>query len=321
MEKRPSNADKLCSNVAAGLACAYGDRCRFSHDLERFVREKPTIDAAIKCYMFATYGHCSYGITCLYSHSHVAGPQGEADGSRGKAPTVDNIISKDLQIRLRKREVDFSRANRAMRQIEAAAKKLKKAGMQSEEEILPDCLNDKKQVPKSLSVSCNVKKGEDQMVNGKDGSCVAESFADGMVTSTGCATKRIIDDSMNSETVSQDVGKTVKIESLEEDQLAERDCVTESELPDCSKVTNTIPDYSESQLVVTSTVTSSLGADHTEASCTEVTDCSVKSDVALRQGKIGCVSDTDLTRLRSAEVKKVWNLLKKCNTMYNSRLI
>ena len=45
----------LCTTVAAGRACSYGAQCRFSHDIQLYLRTKPA-DLGDRCLLFDKYG-------------------------------------------------------------------------------------------------------------------------------------------------------------------------------------------------------------------------------------------------------------------------
>jgi len=128
-DKRVSPSDRLCPSIFGERVCVYGERCKFSHDVAKFY--KPQSDAVPgRCYVFETYGRCPYGITCVYAGQHTDDSmksivnQELVDKYIGQT-FVHNVISKDMQIRLRKREYDFGRANRAVKKIDQEFRKAK----------------------------------------------------------------------------------------------------------------------------------------------------------------------------------------------------
>ncbi|KAK3851053.1 hypothetical protein Pcinc_042278 [Petrolisthes cinctipes] len=100
--------------------------CAFMHDVSAFLATKPP-DLGPRCHNFHTFGRCPYGVVCRYGGEHIS------DGGNIVNNTIQqqqqqqqvsiNTLSKELQIKLRKRQYDFSRAHtchqRAMREVEA----------------------------------------------------------------------------------------------------------------------------------------------------------------------------------------------------------
>lgn len=82
--------------------------------------EKPK-DLADKCPIFEAKGFCPRGVTCRFANSHL-----DAEGRNIKnppynenaAPSTCNGITSELQIRLRKRDYDFSKCKEAVKQAE-----------------------------------------------------------------------------------------------------------------------------------------------------------------------------------------------------------
>jgi hypothetical protein len=128
-EKRCLPSEKLCPNVARNKTCLYGERCKFSHDVAKFYKPQET-GTDTRCHVFETYGQCSFGITCVFAAHHTDEAlnsivnQELVDKFNGRT-FISNILTKDLQIRLRKREYDFSRANRVLKQVEQDIKSAK----------------------------------------------------------------------------------------------------------------------------------------------------------------------------------------------------
>ncbi|TMW64849.1 hypothetical protein Poli38472_009016 [Pythium oligandrum] len=74
-KKRPVDAmadpaDTLCRPVAAGGSCGFGDSCKFSHDLDDYMKRKEK-DMGDECPVFAAYGFCRYGVACRFARSHT----------------------------------------------------------------------------------------------------------------------------------------------------------------------------------------------------------------------------------------------------------
>lgn len=112
--------DRLCPSLVQEPAtqCAFGARCRFLHDVGRYLAAKPA-DLGPRCVLFETFGRCPAGVTCRFAGAHL-GPGGRnlVRQEQGvQAPPVRNGLDKALQQQLRKRQVRFERAEQALRQL------------------------------------------------------------------------------------------------------------------------------------------------------------------------------------------------------------
>ncbi|XP_025875181.1 tRNA-dihydrouridine(47) synthase [NAD(P)(+)]-like [Vulpes vulpes] len=118
---KPTHYDKnrLCPSLVQESAakCFFGDRCRFLHDVGRYLETKPS-DLGPHCVLFETFGRCPYGVTCRFAGAHL-GPEGQnlVREERVQAPPVRNGLDRALQQQLRKRQVRFERAEQALRQL------------------------------------------------------------------------------------------------------------------------------------------------------------------------------------------------------------
>ncbi|TEA33319.1 hypothetical protein DBR06_SOUSAS8010190 [Sousa chinensis] len=118
---KPTHYDKnkLCPSLVQESAakCFYGDRCRFLHDVGRYLETKPA-DLGPHCVLFETFGRCPYGVTCRFAGAHL-GPEGQNLVKEGlvQAPPIRNGLDKVLQQQLRKRKIHFKRAEQALRQL------------------------------------------------------------------------------------------------------------------------------------------------------------------------------------------------------------
>lgn len=68
------------------------------------------------------YGKCPFGVTCLFADQHtqidsISETKLETEKITNDQPRVKNVISKDLQIKLRKKEYNFKRANHIIKQF------------------------------------------------------------------------------------------------------------------------------------------------------------------------------------------------------------
>jgi len=121
---RPLKQDRLCSYALQGTHCPH-DKCNYNHNLSQFLLSKPP-DIGDRCYLFDTYGFCSYGITCRFGDSHInretcmniirsdyqntTTSGSTSDGSSGCGGSRQqqiNVLSKEVQLHLRKKRYDF----------------------------------------------------------------------------------------------------------------------------------------------------------------------------------------------------------------------
>ncbi|XP_075961786.1 tRNA-dihydrouridine(47) synthase [NAD(P)(+)]-like isoform X1 [Anarhichas minor] len=106
---------RLCPSVVQdNRECPFGDKCRFYHDVAEYLATKPA-DIGDSCYLYDTFGKCGYGFSCRYAKAHTTADfktMVNAElikANEGRTP-VKNSLSKDLQIRLRKRSVTFEKS-------------------------------------------------------------------------------------------------------------------------------------------------------------------------------------------------------------------
>ncbi|XP_064647804.1 tRNA-dihydrouridine(47) synthase [NAD(P)(+)]-like isoform X2 [Lineus longissimus] len=121
-KKRPHNKfndRKICSFVAAGRECPFGDKCRFPHDVEKYMADKPP-DIRPTCYVFEKLGKCPQGLQCRFAGQHLTEDfKNIVDDEKvkeSKSQTV-NILPKDLQYHLRRREIFFPNADKYLESI------------------------------------------------------------------------------------------------------------------------------------------------------------------------------------------------------------
>ncbi|XP_003461153.1 tRNA-dihydrouridine(47) synthase [NAD(P)(+)]-like isoform X2 [Cavia porcellus] len=121
MKPTQYDQNRLCPSLIqeSPAKCFFGDRCRFLHDVVRYLETKPP-DLGPRCVLFETFGRCPYGVTCRFAGAHL-GPEGQnlvleellARGAH--MPPLRNALDKTLQRQLRKRQVRFERAEQALR--------------------------------------------------------------------------------------------------------------------------------------------------------------------------------------------------------------
>ncbi|XP_067141631.1 tRNA-dihydrouridine(47) synthase [NAD(P)(+)]-like [Centruroides vittatus] len=120
-ETKKPKADKLCLKFISEAGCPFGDGCCFSHDIRKFMESKPP-DVPGSCYLFDTYGKCPYSFICRFGSNHIS-DQGKnvIDEEKWKKfegmVFTTNVLTRDLQISLRKREYNFSKADSYLKLI------------------------------------------------------------------------------------------------------------------------------------------------------------------------------------------------------------
>jgi tRNA-dihydrouridine synthase 3 len=110
-----------CPSQEPATPCAFGDRCRFLHDVGRYLETKPA-DLGPRCVLFETFGRCPFSMTCRFAGAHL-GPEGqnlvqeEVVARCAQLPSVRNGLDRALQQQLRKRQVCFERAEQALNRL------------------------------------------------------------------------------------------------------------------------------------------------------------------------------------------------------------
>nr|XP_019957456.1 PREDICTED: tRNA-dihydrouridine(47) synthase [NAD(P)(+)]-like isoform X2 [Paralichthys olivaceus] len=115
--KKPTTYDekRLCLSVIKDdRDCPFGDKCHFYHDVAEYLASKPA-DIGESCYLYDTFGKCSYGLSCRFAKAHTTPDFQTMENTdlikahEGRNP-VKNSLSKELQNRLRKRSVPFKKS-------------------------------------------------------------------------------------------------------------------------------------------------------------------------------------------------------------------
>lgn len=100
------------------------ERCRFSHDLEKFIQLKPK-DIGETCYIYSLKGYCNFGVTCRFAGAHLDENLNNkiAEGvSREDKNLVTMCLGFELQNTLRKKKYDFTKANAYVKKFETLQK-------------------------------------------------------------------------------------------------------------------------------------------------------------------------------------------------------
>lgn len=132
---KPTTYDekRLCVSVTQdNRECSYGDKCHFYHDVSEYMASKPP-DIGESCYIYETFGKCGFGLSCRFAKAHTTSDfktMEKADlvkAHEGKT-MVKNSLSKDLQNRLRKREVAFNKSAEYLKMLSDSKNKEEQQG-------------------------------------------------------------------------------------------------------------------------------------------------------------------------------------------------
>ena len=168
------DAIRLCSSVATSpefspAACHFGDRCNYSHDLRKYLKEGRRGDLDTfggKCPVFEACGRCGVGWKCRFVSSHMqeverddgrkelvliedatradaagGGGSGDDNGNTGFAPGIVNIVSPDVKQSLNRKKVDFPKSNQMLKWLEGEVELVRKhqaKSVQEREETLDE---------------------------------------------------------------------------------------------------------------------------------------------------------------------------------------
>jgi tRNA-dihydrouridine synthase 3 len=122
-ERLSMGKDKLCHALAEGRACPLGESCKFTHDVPAFLTTRPR-DISDSCPLFEATGRCKYGLLCRFGSAHIKDGQNSVNEELASKPQPQsmNILDKEVQVKLRKKKYDFSRAMPYLREWEKLTK-------------------------------------------------------------------------------------------------------------------------------------------------------------------------------------------------------
>ncbi|KAJ8446739.1 hypothetical protein Cgig2_002901 [Carnegiea gigantea] len=116
-EERKS-ALNLCPEIAKTgdvSSCRYGEKCRFSHDLEAY-RSQKSADLEGECPFTSSEKPCPYGLACRFAGTHKDGISKENVDAQKEDSEV-NVLKKDVQKLLWKNNMKFPKSNAALKQL------------------------------------------------------------------------------------------------------------------------------------------------------------------------------------------------------------
>ncbi|XP_012688386.2 tRNA-dihydrouridine(47) synthase [NAD(P)(+)]-like isoform X2 [Clupea harengus] len=168
--KKPQSYDdrRLCPSIIQEreTKCVYGDKCKFFHNIADYMASKPA-DIGEKCYLYDTFGKCHYGVTCRFAKAHT-GPDFKNlvneevfKASKERTP-VKNHLDKDLQWRLRKRQVPFNATEAYLKTISKGKAQGNNKNTDAAEKDTTDscCPGEAQNQPTELDSTANVKDTE-----------------------------------------------------------------------------------------------------------------------------------------------------------------
>lgn len=132
--KRAAPGDRLCKSMICGtIACSYGDKCKFSHNVNDYMAKKPA-DIGEVCYIFQEHGRCPYGITCRYGQSHIiqvdGGYKSVIDEKKVSSSKTVNGMDMDVKMKLTRRKYNFCRADKSFKEAQKFVSKIVKQNVE-----------------------------------------------------------------------------------------------------------------------------------------------------------------------------------------------
>ncbi|XP_056116226.1 tRNA-dihydrouridine(47) synthase [NAD(P)(+)]-like [Rhinichthys klamathensis goyatoka] len=128
MKPQSYEGRRLCPSIIQerDTKCFFGDKCRFLHDVSEYMRSKAE-DLGEQCYLFNTFGKCQYGVSCRFAKAHTSAEMKNLVNADLYKPNAErepvrNHLDKDLQRRLRKKQVSFSGAEAFLKTISRGKK-------------------------------------------------------------------------------------------------------------------------------------------------------------------------------------------------------
>ncbi|RCH92777.1 tRNA-dihydrouridine(47) synthase [NAD(P)(+)]-like protein [Rhizopus stolonifer] len=119
-KKRIEDSIKLCKLLARGDECTFAENCKFSHDLEGYLKIKPA-DLGDKCIQFDLFGYCRYGYKCRFLGAHIDKDNKLIVDEKKKAENpvyTINGISSETQMKLHKNKYEFPRSEEYMVEVQ-----------------------------------------------------------------------------------------------------------------------------------------------------------------------------------------------------------
>ncbi|XP_064204935.1 tRNA-dihydrouridine(47) synthase [NAD(P)(+)]-like [Anguilla rostrata] len=145
MKPHAYSESKLCPSIVQEreTKCFYGEKCRFLHDVSEYMELKPA-DIGEHCYLFDSFGKCRYGVACRYAKAHTSDDfknlvNNDLWNANKEKVTVKNNLDKDLQRKLRKRQVCFKASEEYLRTIAKATGQVGASKAATEKKLQDPC--------------------------------------------------------------------------------------------------------------------------------------------------------------------------------------
>ncbi|XP_022747839.1 tRNA-dihydrouridine(47) synthase [NAD(P)(+)]-like isoform X2 [Durio zibethinus] len=129
------SALNLCPEIAKTgdvNTCPYKDKCRFSHDIQAFMAQKPA-DLEGECPFITADAPCPYGLACRFAGTHKDGASAATANVLKKSSEV-NGLSKDVQKLLWKNKMCFTKADSVIKSLGLMGPNLKTKKLDDKEE-------------------------------------------------------------------------------------------------------------------------------------------------------------------------------------------
>ncbi|XP_072179849.1 tRNA-dihydrouridine(47) synthase [NAD(P)(+)]-like [Diadema setosum] len=123
-DKHTLPSERPCLDVLRGGSCQYGDQCKYSHDIKKLMDNKLP-DVGPRCFIFDQFGACPFGLLCRFGSSHIDAEfksiiDDEKVKQTGGKQIVLNVLSRNLQIQLRKKKYDFKKYEQYMKSLKTS---------------------------------------------------------------------------------------------------------------------------------------------------------------------------------------------------------
>ncbi|KAJ3044874.1 tRNA-dihydrouridine(47) synthase [NAD(P)(+)]-like protein [Rhizophlyctis rosea] len=107
------DAISLCNDIGLGKGCSKGTKCRYSHDIAKYLEVKGP-DLGSVCPLFAKYGRCKFGLKCRFARAHTdeQGNQLVNQELMNSAEEESRGVTRDFQKSVRKLDLSLPRSTK-----------------------------------------------------------------------------------------------------------------------------------------------------------------------------------------------------------------
>lgn len=110
---------RICPTVHRNETCGFGDSCKFLHNIEEYLKNKPP-DLGKECVNFKVSGKCRYGVECRFASHHLNEKFENVIDKEKMEMTKEassNVLSKDLMNVLRKKKYKYERTEKYLKKM------------------------------------------------------------------------------------------------------------------------------------------------------------------------------------------------------------